>query len=358
MGKYDGWNGFFRDADGDDIVLDFAQLEELIGDVLPPSARRHAAWWSGAQYFAVWTRHGWRATPDLRRGTVRFRRLNPKAVRQTTPEPPSALANERLVLLGCVKTKLDQAAPAKDLYISALWQKRRAYAEASGQPWRILSAEHGLLDPDEVIAPYDRHLKSQSPAYQREWSDKVARSILVELDKLGLRSVEIHASSAYVMGIRPILTAAGIMVDWPFEGLTQGEHLSWYGHNSGLTAPAPTAVAELSSGELVDWPRLTRAEQIEPFEFRWPDTVESFDQAWEGVFQYNGRTWRFRHGVAGRVVYGRRRVHTVTWLNGAPTVEGVGADDYERSLGIDGQATRRSSRSLSAVPCGRPSERN
>ncbi|HXF73180.1 MAG TPA: hypothetical protein VNO79_11290, partial [Actinomycetota bacterium] len=57
---------------------------------------------------------------------------------------------------------------------------------------------------------------------------------------------------------------------------------------------------------------------------------------------------RARHGRGRREAYGRSRAHTVTWLDGRPTVEGVEADDHEasRSLlslvkGPDGRVVRR-----------------
>jgi hypothetical protein len=43
-------------------------------------------------------------------------------------------AGSRVILLGCVKQKLDHRAPAKELYRSPLWKARRGYAEASGLP--------------------------------------------------------------------------------------------------------------------------------------------------------------------------------------------------------------------------------
>jgi hypothetical protein len=55
------------------------------------------------------------------------------------------------ILLGCVSHKRDRASPAGDLYRSALWPRRRGYAEASGRPWLILSALRGVLDPDTLI---------------------------------------------------------------------------------------------------------------------------------------------------------------------------------------------------------------
>ena len=60
-----------------------------------------------------------------------------------------------LVILGCVATKRDEPAPARNLYISPLWERRRAYAEASGARWFIFSALYGMVEPDRVIEPYD-----------------------------------------------------------------------------------------------------------------------------------------------------------------------------------------------------------
>ena len=62
-------------------------------------------------------------------------------------------ASPDIILVGCVKKKLgsDRVIPAKDLYISRLYECRRAYAERYGCPWYILSAKYGLLDPDTKI---------------------------------------------------------------------------------------------------------------------------------------------------------------------------------------------------------------
>lgn len=60
-----------------------------------------------------------------------------------------------LVLVSCSKTKLPQAAPARDLYCSSLFRASRAYAEAFGDRWAILSAKHGVVLPETVLEPYD-----------------------------------------------------------------------------------------------------------------------------------------------------------------------------------------------------------
>ena len=70
---------------------------------------------------------------------------------------------------------------------------------------------------------------------------------------------------------------------------------------------------------------------IGPFEYRWPDSKEQFDQGLEGTAEAGGRAYAVRHGIGYRHVYGRKRVHTVTWIDRSPAVEGVGADDFEVS---------------------------
>lgn len=84
--------------------------------------------------------------------------------------------------------------------------------------------------------------------------------------------------------------------------------------------------------------------EIGPFEFRWPANDEKFDRGWEFVAIAQGTRFKVKDGVGGRHVYGQHRVHTVTWLNGSPMVEGVAADDYDTSrsllslLRIDGRS--------------------
>ena len=97
------------------------------------------------------------------------------------------------VLLGCVSQKRDSPAPAKDLYRSQLWRRRRAYAEASGRPWMILSALHGLVDPEALlelretleVAEHRVAQDQQAPAFadQLQRPSGGALLILVEASK-------------------------------------------------------------------------------------------------------------------------------------------------------------------------------
>jgi hypothetical protein len=134
-----------------------------------------------------------------------------------------------VVLVGCVKTKQPVAAPAHDLYTSPLFRKRRRYAETTGKPWFILSALHGLVDPDQVLQPYDMYLPGQTRDYQQRWAQRVVDALPLALGTpLQDLVVEIHAGLSYVQPLHPLLVQAGARVSAPLRGLTQGQHLAWY----------------------------------------------------------------------------------------------------------------------------------
>lgn len=93
---------------------------------------------------------------------------------------------------------------------------------------------------------------------------------------------------------------------------------------------------------------LVEVAECGPFTHRWPEAVERFARGWDLVARVDGELARLRHGLGEREVYGRRRAHSVTFLRGQPVVEGVGADDHERSRallslikGSDGRMVRR-----------------
>ena len=135
----------------------------------------------------------------------------------------------RIGLVGCVKSKGSVPAPARDLYTSALFRGRRAYVERSCQTWFILSAEHGLVDPDRVLAPYERSVTVMSRAEWREWSQNVLDVLRGRIGDLSQHTFEIHAGAAYRdFGLLAGLRQAGCQVEVPSSGLRQGEQLRFY----------------------------------------------------------------------------------------------------------------------------------
>lgn len=102
--------------------------------------------------------------------------IQPRPVR-VSPNPPTSPLAADVLLVGCVKSKRTGGAAAKDLDTSDYFAKMRTYAESTGKPWFILSAEHGLVAPEDWLEPYDCYLPSMSRDYRREWGCKVARQL-------------------------------------------------------------------------------------------------------------------------------------------------------------------------------------
>ena len=70
------------------------------------------------------------------------------------PEPDPA--RHTLGIVGCSRTKLDQAAPARELYArSSYFRLCFEAAAVECDSVMILSALHGLVEPDTVLSPYN-----------------------------------------------------------------------------------------------------------------------------------------------------------------------------------------------------------
>ena len=132
-------------------------------------------------------------------------------------------------LVSCVKTKRDEPTTPNDLYTSDYFEKMRSYAEQYHDDWWILSAKHGLLDPDgDPIDPYNETLTGARKATKQEWSEKVAE----QLDGEQLLSEEttliLHAGKDYYEELLPLIEDTGVSVEIPTEGLYIGEKKAWY----------------------------------------------------------------------------------------------------------------------------------
>jgi hypothetical protein len=82
----------------------------------------------------------------------------------------------RIALIACSATKRDTARAARYLYTGDLFRKSLAYAVTHCDGFAILSAKHGLLQPDTVVEPYDARL-SRRKAVRLAW----ARGVVAQL---------------------------------------------------------------------------------------------------------------------------------------------------------------------------------
>jgi hypothetical protein len=236
MSKYDRLRRYLESqaATTSSVVLDFREIEGILGDGLPPSARRHTAWWANtaSHSHTIWLEAGWETSKvDMASGRVTFVRTGlakperaPYAIPDTGAGEFRARRKEpghRIGLIACTKAKLTRPAPARELYsASDLFRKAAAYCDAYLDGWFVLSAKYGLVEPERIIAPYDMTLKTMPASERRRWGTQVVQ----RLRQLGDVALEAHAGAAYV---RPLLEA-GIVLDDPVRGLTIGKRKRWY----------------------------------------------------------------------------------------------------------------------------------
>lgn len=249
----------------------FAEIERILGFRLPESARRFQAWWANQEHgprphARAWLAAGWRTRGiDLRNGRVTFVRDQRPDARRTgisTPSranPPTSATVAALTshsdpamgsdsierpivaLVACAKTKASHPTKAKDLYVSQLFRKSRAYVERCGWRWYILSAQHGLVDPETVLEPYDRSLIDGGQEARRHW----ATGVMLALDPVlaeGTRVV-VLAGNLYSHFLVPALAERGHLVEEPLKGLSLGPRLALLGE----LAKGPSISAELSA---------------------------------------------------------------------------------------------------------------
>ena len=110
--KYEPLEGYLRQSGRHELPMSFAEIEQVIGVKLPPSARKHRPWWSNNYTNSVIT-HAWlnagyktaRVDMDAEQLVfVKNRDISmPHAVIKNVPNsPPSA----RHPVFGCMKQSL------------------------------------------------------------------------------------------------------------------------------------------------------------------------------------------------------------------------------------------------------------
>lgn len=98
----------------------------------------------------------------------------------------------------------------------------------------MLSAKHGLVEPQQILEPYDETLAGRPSSELRAWAGRVVRELKERLGPLREHTFEVHAGAAYrnhglVQGLR----AERALVEVPAEGLTQGQQLAFYARGAG-----------------------------------------------------------------------------------------------------------------------------
>jgi uncharacterized protein DUF6884 len=136
----------------------------------------------------------------------------------SSPSLPASSTAASVILVGDGTTQRSEPVAARDLYVSPLFAGRRAQAEQSGVPWFVVSGRWGLLDPDDVLAPYSFSFSQQSVNYRRAWGRFVAEQLCL-VSSVGRDDiVEISAGAAYTAALVAPIQYLGAQVRRAAEG--------------------------------------------------------------------------------------------------------------------------------------------
>lgn len=130
-----------------------------------------------------------------------------------------------LTLVSCVGMKATASMPARDLYVSPWFVLARRFAEKRGGAWLILSAEYGLVEPERIVAPYNRTLNSMPAAERRLWAQHVADDL--QAREGWWESIVVLAGLRYREFLLEHLERMSNRVEVPMLGLRIGQQLQW-----------------------------------------------------------------------------------------------------------------------------------
>ena len=99
-------------------------------------------------------------------------------------------------------------ATAAELFRGPGFVRARELAATSGTPWFVLSAKHGLLEPADVVGPFDLQLGERSSAYRSAWGEWVVAQ-LGERVPLEGAVVEVHGGVDFAQPLRQPLGDRG-----------------------------------------------------------------------------------------------------------------------------------------------------
>jgi hypothetical protein len=165
--------------------------------------------------------------------------------------------SETLYLVSCVSKKRTQPSLARDLYVSDWFVKARRYVESTGSPWFILSAEHGLVAPEQIIVPYERTLNTMSVLERRVWAQRVQAQMASSLPHTD--RIVIFAGQRYREFLIDYLRSRAKRIDIPLERLRIGEQLAWFSeandgeqHTESVELPVNHVIGSIGANALAE----------------------------------------------------------------------------------------------------------
>jgi hypothetical protein len=102
-------------------------------------------------------------------------------------------------IIGCGSDKRDEPSEARELYTSTYFQLKRDYAEDRWEDYCILSAEHGFLQPDEIVSPYDTTVTDDDfdrEVFVSELADSTVMNVNIVM--MGPEKLPVLAGQTYI----------------------------------------------------------------------------------------------------------------------------------------------------------------
>lgn len=84
---------------------------------------------------------------------------------------------DNIIIIQCSKSKVNSKTKASELYTSQRFKLSKKIADKYAKKWFILSAKHGLIRPDSVIAPYDFTINDLSINEKQNYFSKIIDQI-------------------------------------------------------------------------------------------------------------------------------------------------------------------------------------
>jgi hypothetical protein len=161
------------------------------------------------------------------------------------PEHGAVVHSGRVVLVGSSGATAEESGAAGRLFRSDGFARAREHAVHSQLPWFVLSAKHGLLDPDDVISPFEVQIDDQSAAYRTAWGEWVVAQLADRLQLDGV-VVEVHGGVDFAQPLRQPLARRGAVLEIPLPGTWRDSGPAHAGEATGpVDAPVRAALDRL-----------------------------------------------------------------------------------------------------------------
>lgn len=104
---------------------------------------------------------------------------------------------KKLFLIACSEAKLSYPAPAVELYQGQAFKLAVKASHKADADILILSAKHGVVQPDQILEPYDCSLLRRSSSWRADWAKRTSD----QLSKYKNRPTTILAGKFYAQAV-------------------------------------------------------------------------------------------------------------------------------------------------------------